>query len=184
MAEAKKIATNTLCSWLETGQPVSILDIRPLAERMEWYIPGSIHFDAYDKLKKNDTDALNGLHLDKAIPVVTFCAGGRMSLVASKILQAQGYNVFSLDAGMKGWSLAWNTAELAFDSFTIIQFRRTGKGCLSYLIISQNEAMIIDASLDTEAYEKYLLSEKNSFKICGRNPHSCRPSFKVKTISR
>lgn len=131
---------------------------------MEWYIPGSIHFDAYDKLKKNDTDALNGLHLDKAIPVVTFCAGGRMSLVASKILQAQGYNVFSLDAGMKGWSLAWNTAELAFDSFTIIQFRRTGKGCLSYLIISQNEAMIIDASLDTEAYEKYLLSEKTVLK--------------------
>ncbi|MFX5210948.1 MBL fold metallo-hydrolase, partial [Acinetobacter baumannii] len=55
-------------------------------------------------------------------------------------------------------------AELAFDSFTIIQFRRTGKGCLSYLIISQNEAMIIDASLDTVAYEKYLLSEKTDLK--------------------
>ncbi|WP_430897834.1 MULTISPECIES: MBL fold metallo-hydrolase [unclassified Paraflavitalea] len=160
MAEAKTIDTNTLCTWLETGQPVSILDIRPLAERMEWYIPGSIHINAYDKLKKNDTEALNGLHLDKAIPVVTFCAGGRMSLVAAKLLQAQGYNVFSLDAGMKGWSLAWNTAELAFDKFKIIQFRRTGKGCLSYMIISKNEAMVIDASLNIEAYEKYLLSEK------------------------
>lgn len=160
MAEAKTIDTNTLCNWLEIGQPVSILDVRPLAERMEWYIPGSIHFDAYDKLKKNDTEALNGLHLDKAIPVVTFCAGGRMSLGAAKILQAQGYNVFSLDAGMKGWSLAWNTAAIIFDDFKVIQFRRTGKGCLSYLIISQNEAMVIDASLDTEAYEKYLLSEK------------------------
>lgn len=160
MAEAKTIDTNTLCSWLEAGQPVSIIDIRPLTERMEWYIPGSIHFNAYDKLKKNDTEALNGLYLDKAIPVVTFCAGGRMSLVAAKLLRAQGYNVFSLDAGMKGWSLAWNTAELAFDSFKIIQFRRTGKGCLSYLIISQNEAMVIDASLDTEAYGKYLLAEK------------------------
>lgn len=160
MAEAKTIDTNTLCNWLETSQPVSILDIRPMAERMEWYIPGSIHFNAYDKLKKNDTEALDGLHLDKAIPVVTFCAGGRMSLVAAKLLQAQGYNVFSLDAGMKGWSLAWNTAELVFDNFKIIQFRRTGKGCLSYLVISQNEAMVMDASLDTEAYGKYLLAEK------------------------
>lgn len=160
MAEAKTIDTNTLCTWLERGQPVSILDIRPLAERMEWYIPGSIHFNAYDKLKKNDTEALNGLHLDKAIPVVTFCAGGRMSLVAAKILLAQGYNVFSLEAGMKGWSLAWNTATIDFDDFKVIQFRRTGKGCLSYLIISQDEAIIIDASLDTEAYGKYLLAEK------------------------
>ncbi|HET9056288.1 MAG TPA: MBL fold metallo-hydrolase [Chitinophagaceae bacterium] len=160
MAEAKTIDTNTLCNWLETGQPVSILDIRPLAERIEWHIPGSIHFNAYDKLKKNDIEVFNGLHLDKAVPVVTFCAGGRMSLVAAKMLQDQGYNVFSLEAGMKGWSLAWNTAAIIFDNFKIIQFRRTGKGCLSYLIISQNEAMVIDASLDTEAYEKYLLSEK------------------------
>lgn len=160
MAEAKTIDTKTLCNWLETGQHISILDIRPIAERMEWHIPGSIHFNAYDKLKNNDTEALNGLHLDKAIPVVTFCAGGRMSLVAAKMLQAQGYNVFSLDAGMKGWSLAWNTASIDFDDFKVIQFRRTGKGCLSYLIISQNQAMIIDASLDTEAYGKYLLAEK------------------------
>lgn len=160
MAEAKTIDTKTLCNWLERGQPVSILDIRPLAERMEWHIPGSIHFDAYDKLKKNDSEALSGLYLDKTIPVVTFCAGGKMSLVAAKILQAQGYNVFSLDAGMKGWSLAWNTAAIEFDDFKVIQFRRTGKGCLSYFIISQNEAMVVDASLDTEAYEKYVLSEK------------------------
>jgi glyoxylase-like metal-dependent hydrolase (beta-lactamase superfamily II)/rhodanese-related sulfurtransferase len=164
MAEAKTIDTNTLCNWLETGHPVSILDIRPLTERLEWYIPGSIHFDAYDKLKKNDNEALNGLHLDKAIPVVTFCAGGRMSLVAARLLQAQGYNVFSLEAGMKGWSLAWNTAVLSFDNFKIIQFRRTGKGCLSYLIISKKEAMVIDASLGTEAYEKYLLAEKADLK--------------------
>ena len=160
MAEAKTIDTKTLCNWLETGQPVSILDIRPLAERIEWHIPGSIHFNAYDKLKKNDTEAFNGLHLDKAVPVVTFCAGGKMSLVAAKMLQAQGYDVYSLEAGMKGWSLAWNTATMAFDNFKVIQFRRTGKGCLSYLIISQNEAMVIDASIGSEAYEKYLLAEK------------------------
>jgi glyoxylase-like metal-dependent hydrolase (beta-lactamase superfamily II)/rhodanese-related sulfurtransferase len=159
MAEAKTIDTNTLCNWLETDQPVSILDIRPSAERMDWYIPNSVHFNAYDKLKNNDTGAFNGLHLDKSIPVVTFCAGGRISLVAARMLQARGYNVFSLEEGMKGWSLAWNTASISFDNFKVIQFRRTGKGCLSYLIISQNEAIIIDASLDTEAYEKYLLAE-------------------------
>jgi glyoxylase-like metal-dependent hydrolase (beta-lactamase superfamily II) len=66
---------------------------------------------------------------------------------------------------MKGWSLAWNTAAMTFGNFKVIQFRRTGKGCLSYLIISQNEAAVIDASIVSEAYEKYLLAEKAVLKF-------------------
>ncbi len=160
MAEAKIIDSNTLRNWLEVGQPVSILDIRPLAERTEWQIPNSIHFNAYDKLKQNDLEAFNGLHLDKSIPVVTFCAGGELSLVAAELLTMQGYDTYSLQGGMKGWSLAWNTAIITFPDFEIIQFRRTGKGCLSYMIIANNEAMVVDASLDKNVYQQYLLASK------------------------
>ena len=158
MAAAKTINTNTLCNWLEIGQPVSILDVRPLAERLEWYIPNSIHFNAYDKLKQNDFEAFNGLHLDITIPVVTFCAGGNMSLVAAKLLSTQGYDTYSLEGGMKGWSLAWNTAAISFENFELIQFRRTGKGCLSYMLIADKEAMVVDSSLDIEVYQQYLQS--------------------------
>ena len=160
MGAAKAINTSTLRNWLEIGKPVSILDVRPLAERMEWYIPNSIHFNAYDKLRENDLEAFNGLHLDKAIPVVTFCAGGNMSLVAANLLSTQGYDAYSLEGGMKGWSLAWNTASISFENFELIQFRRTGKGCLSYILITGNEAMVVDASLDIEVYQQYLLSGK------------------------
>ncbi len=160
MAEVKTIDSNTLRDWLELGQPVSILDIRSLSERAEWQIPTSIHFDVYDKLKQNDFEALNGLHLDKSIPVVTFCAGGKLSLVAAKLLTTQGYDAYSLDGGMKGWTLAWNTATITFPDFEIIQFRRTGKGCLSYMIIANHEAIVVDASLDINVYQKYLLARK------------------------
>jgi glyoxylase-like metal-dependent hydrolase (beta-lactamase superfamily II)/rhodanese-related sulfurtransferase len=160
MSEVKTIDTNTLRNWLETGQPVSVLDIRSLAERAEWQIPNSIHFNAYDKLKQNDFEAFNGLYLDKTIPVVTFCAGGKLSLVAAKLLQAQGYDAYSLDAGMRGWSLAWNTATISFPDFEIIQFRRTGKGCLSYMIIANKEAIVADASVDINVYEQYLSANK------------------------
>ena len=154
------IDTATLRDWLETGQPVNILDVRPLQERTEWYIPGSIYFNAYDKLKSGNPNALQGLYLDKGIPVVTFCAGGKTSLIAAKLLKTQGYNAYSLEGGMKGWSLAWNTAAITFPIFEIIQFRRTGKGCLSYLIISNNEAIVVDASLDINVYEQYLVANK------------------------
>jgi glyoxylase-like metal-dependent hydrolase (beta-lactamase superfamily II) len=53
---------------------------------------------------------------------------------------------------MKSWSLSWNTAELAIRGATVVQVRRTGKGCLSYLIGSGTDAAVIDASLDPQVY--------------------------------
>src|SRR5258708_15744769 len=55
---------------------------------------------------------------------------------------------------MKGWSLGWNTAEVLVpaNDVRVIQVRRTGKGCLSYLIGAKDEAMVIDASLDPQVY--------------------------------
>ncbi len=150
------IDTQTLRIWLESKQPVNVLDIRPIAERMEWFIPGSIYFNAYDKLKANDPNALQGLHLDKAVTVVTICAGGKTSLIAADLLRKQGFEAYSLKDGMKGWSLSWNTAKISFPEFEVIQFRRTGKGCLSYIIISNNEAIVVDASLPLEAYHEVL----------------------------
>jgi glyoxylase-like metal-dependent hydrolase (beta-lactamase superfamily II) len=66
---------------------------------------------------------------------------------------------------MRAWSLAWNSAEVSFsnNSTRIIQIRHTGKGCLSYLIGSAEEAAVIDASLPPEIYLN--LAQKNGWKI-------------------
>ena len=164
MSKDLSIDTNTLRTWLETGKKVSILDIRPRHEREEWFIPQSIHFDAYEKLKAKDSTALQELYLDKSIPVVTVCAGGKTSLVAAQLLAEKGYDAYSLSQGMKGWSLAWNIAYQQFDGFEVWQVRRTGKGCLSYIIASANEAIIIDASLPLEVYTQLINQNKLSVK--------------------
>ena len=164
MESAKQIDTNTLRNWLEEGKEVSVLDIRPIQERTEWFIPGSIYLNAYDKLKANNPDALRGLHLDKTVPVVTICAEGKTSMIAAGLLREQGFEVYSLEGGMKAWSLSWNTARIPFADFEIIQFRRTGKGCLSYIIASNHEAIVIDASLPIEAYQEILSKENLKLK--------------------
>jgi glyoxylase-like metal-dependent hydrolase (beta-lactamase superfamily II)/rhodanese-related sulfurtransferase len=164
MEGAKQIDTSMLRGWLETGKKVSILDIRPIQERAEWFIPGSIYLNVYDKLKSNDPDALKGLHLDKTVPVVAVCAGGKTSLIAAGLLQQEGFQAYSLQGGMKAWSLAWNTAKITFPGFEIIQFRRTGKGCLSYIIAANKEAIVVDASLPIEAYQQVLKEEKLALK--------------------
>ncbi|MCU7550491.1 MBL fold metallo-hydrolase [Chitinophagaceae bacterium LB-8] len=146
------ISTDLLRQMLNKGEPVNVIDIRPMQERAEWMIPGSIHIDAYHRVKQHDASVFEVVHLDKSVPVVTVCAGGKASLVAADMLRQRGYNAFSLQDGMKGWSLAWNTAYKQYEGFELWQVRRTGKGCLSYIIASNKEAVIIDASLPVEVY--------------------------------
>jgi glyoxylase-like metal-dependent hydrolase (beta-lactamase superfamily II)/rhodanese-related sulfurtransferase len=148
------IDVETLRRWLEEGRPVTVLDVRPAAERGEWAIPGSLHVDAYDALKAHDQSALAGVDVSGDGPVVTVCAAGKTSLIAAEQLAARGVEALSLEGGMKAWSLAWNTAEVPLpdSSVRVIQVRRTGKGCLSYLIGTGEEAFVIDASLDFQVY--------------------------------
>jgi glyoxylase-like metal-dependent hydrolase (beta-lactamase superfamily II)/rhodanese-related sulfurtransferase len=150
----KSIDTATLRKWLSTGQPVTVLDIRADEDRSQWSIPGSLHIDAYKDLKEGRPGPLADALLPKAAPVVTICNMGRVSQTAADVLRARGFDALFLEGGMKSWSLAWNTASvpLAGGSSRIIQFRRSGKGCLSYLVSSKNEAIIIDASLPPEVY--------------------------------
>lgn len=155
MIDQHSLSVAELQNWLETDHPVTILDVRPLAERQEWAIPGSQHADAYDRLKADDPEALHGVAVPADRPVVVVCAAGRTSLKAATLLRQRGSGAWSLAGGMKAWSLAWNTAEVptARPGVVVRQFRRAAKGCLSYLIVSDGEALVVDPSLDPEVYE-------------------------------
>lgn len=148
------INIKTLREMLEHGEPVTVLDIRRTDDWAEWAIPGSLNIDAYDALKAGDPDALAAVSLPVDRPVVTVCGAGVVSQIAADQLRARGFETRSLEGGMKAWSLAWNSAELTLpDSNTrLIQVRRTGKGCLSYLIGSEGIAAVIDPALDPEVY--------------------------------
>jgi len=139
---------------LERGEPVTVLDVRPENQRAEWAIPGSVHFDAYGALKSKDPNAMEGAELPEGRPVVTVCAAGNSSAVAAEQLRGRGFEAFTLEGGIKAWSMAWNTAEVSVpgSEAKVIQVRRTGKGCLSYLIGSGGEAAVIDASLGPNVY--------------------------------
>jgi glyoxylase-like metal-dependent hydrolase (beta-lactamase superfamily II) len=137
---------------LERAAPVMVLDIRPPEERAEWSIPGSVHRDAYRALREGDGSALDDVRPAPGTPVIAVCAGGETSRIAARVLRQRGLDAYSLSGGMKAWSLAWNTAELAGGGAPLVQVRRTGKGCLSYVAASGTEAVVIDASLDPGVY--------------------------------
>jgi glyoxylase-like metal-dependent hydrolase (beta-lactamase superfamily II) len=150
----KEIDAGTLREWLDARQPVTVLDIRKDEDREQWAIPGSVHLNAYDALRAGESGSLAdaGFPLDR--PVVTVCNSGRVSLAAADVLAKRGFDARSLAGGMKAWSLAWNSADvpLSDTSIRVIQVRRTGKGCLSYVVGSAGDAAVIDPSVSADIY--------------------------------
>jgi rhodanese-related sulfurtransferase len=124
----------TLRDMLEHGERVTVVDVRKGEDHAEWSIPGSVHVDAYDALNSGDERAMEGLDLPEGAQVVTVCGRGRSSALAAEQLRRLGHEAFSLEGGMKAWSLAWNAADVPLPEpppgtrAELMQVRRTGKG--------------------------------------------------------
>lgn len=147
------VTSAELQKWLKEEKEVFILDVRPEEERREWSIPESDHADIYEELKSDAANPFEGVDLPEDRPVVTVCGAGKTSLTAAEKLRERNIEAYSLEGGMKAWNFAWDAAEMKLDeNLTLLQVRRLAKGCLSYMIGSGNEAVVIDASLDPEVY--------------------------------
>jgi glyoxylase-like metal-dependent hydrolase (beta-lactamase superfamily II)/rhodanese-related sulfurtransferase len=150
----REIDVDTLRQWLDEHRQIAVLDVRTNEDRAQWWIPGSRHIDASEALGHGEAGPLATLPLPANQPIVTVCGAGRVSRVAADLLSARGLDAHSLVGGMKAWSLAWNTADVPLPGpdTHIVQVRRTGKGCLSYIVGSRGEAAVIDASLPGDVY--------------------------------
>lgn len=137
------------------NEDLYILDIRHTDEYEDWHIPTSENIDVYDELQ-DDTeaakDALSQIPVDDE--VVTVCAAGVISETATDILQEMDYNAKTLANGLNGWSRVHRSAPLDIASDgRLIQVARPGTGCLSYVLLSNGEAAVIDPSQYTDHYE-------------------------------
>lgn len=152
----KEISHDELTRRLVEGEDISVLDIRERDEYNDWHIFGSVNVPVYDAIATGDypvvEERLKAATLDNGKPVVTVCRTGQTSRVAVQALEALGFQAASLNGGMRGWSNSWTEASIPFDGGTLIQIRRNGKGCLSYILGAAGEAAVIDPCIDVEAY--------------------------------
>lgn len=148
------VSVEELQELLTAGRALNVLDIREPADR-DWSIPGSLMVDAYAVVNSGSLGPLADVAFGPG-PVVTVCGIGRTAAVATALLRANGVEAVTLEGGMQAWSLAWNTAQAEFSECHVIQVRRTGKGCLSYIVESEGKAVVIDASLDANVYRRLL----------------------------
>ncbi len=153
----REIDVDELARLLGGDDPPAVLDIRESQSHSDWRIPGSINLPVIGAIRKGDATSLHAgaARLPKDRFTVVVCNQGRSSLKAAAALEPLGFDVASLRGGMRAWSTAHTEAPIHLASMPeaiFIQVRRNGKGCLSYLLGSGGEAIVVDPSLDAEVY--------------------------------
>lgn len=140
-----------------------ILDVRNESDFQDWKIEGK-NFEylniPYFELLDGVEEILDKIPSDKEVLVV--CAKEGSSIMVADMLSEHGLNVSYLEGGMKSWSEYLEPVKIGDLSGggELYQFVRIGKGCLSYMVVSNGEAAIIDATRMTTTY-LHFAKEKN-----------------------
>lgn len=132
-----------------------ILDVRNEDAFADWKIEGENiqysnipYFDILDGVE----EILDQIPTDQDVVVV--CAKEGSSIFVAEMLAEAGRDVHYLQGGMKAWSEHLEPVKVGGlkDGGAIYQFVRIGKGCLSYMIVSNGEAAIVDATRMTDVF--------------------------------
>lgn len=145
-----------------------ILDVRNESDFNDWKIEGEmidvINIPYFELLDGVDP-ALDQIPNGKKILVV--CAKeGSSKFVAEQIAQAGRGNVHYLEGGMKSWSEHLEPVKISDlkGGGSLYQFVRIGKGCLSYMVVSDGEAAVVDTLRMTEVFEEFAKSQGATIK--------------------
>ena len=137
------------------NEELFILDVRNESDFNDWKIEG----ENFNYLNVPYFELLDGVDeiLDKipaAQEVLVVCAKEGSSVMVADMLSDAGLNVSYLKGGMKAWSEHLEPVKVGElnDGGEIYQFVRIGKGCLSYMVVSNDEAVLIDATRMTDIY--------------------------------
>ena len=143
------------------NEELFILDVRNEDAYQDWKIEGH----NFDYLNVPYFDLLDGVEeiMDK-IPsnkeILVVCAKEGSSVMVAEMLSDEGLDVAYLEDGMKAWSEHLEPVKVGDlkDGGELYQFVRIGKGCLSYMVVSNGEAAIIDSTRMANVYTDFAAS--------------------------
>jgi glyoxylase-like metal-dependent hydrolase (beta-lactamase superfamily II) len=130
-----------LAARLGTANEPFVVDVREPDEFAAWSIPSAVNIPL-GELAVRASDVPEGRE------VVTVCASGSRSSAAAETLSRTGRRVANLAGGMAAWGMVYDAVTLELENVVVVQVRRRGKGCLSYLVGASDEAFVVDPSAD------------------------------------
>jgi glyoxylase-like metal-dependent hydrolase (beta-lactamase superfamily II)/rhodanese-related sulfurtransferase len=152
-----EITPDELYQNIRSGRSPFILDVRNEEEFASWAIeglpPSSLLNIPYFVFLEDEEECLNRLPHGRDVTVV--CAKGGSSAFVASILVQHGIRACNLQGGMIAWGDLHVTTCVASppeSTVTLFQINRVGKRCLSYVIVSDHDALIVDPARYIEWY--------------------------------
>lgn len=166
-SEAAWVAGDLL-EQLRRHTKLAVLDVRNRDEFERFPLEGPalsiINFPYFEMLEAGGLEDMIGSvaacierdlkgKLPRSGPVLAVCAKGDTSRYVMQALERLGYEANTLEGGMKGWGNFYETrAVLDSAELRVYQISRPARGCLSYVIVSEGTAIVIDPLRHLEAY--------------------------------
>jgi glyoxylase-like metal-dependent hydrolase (beta-lactamase superfamily II) len=150
--EVPEIGAAELKRRLDAGEEWTLLDTRRPSDFAAWQLTHpnldavNVPFTAF----LDGDDPAGGVPegvppKDADRPLVTCCAKGISSLYVAEFLTREGWNVYGLRDGMEGWARLYESREVdAGGDAAVLQYERPSSGCLAYLVVSGEEALVVD----------------------------------------
>jgi len=151
-----------LFSAIESGRRPAILDVRNPDEFARWKIEGPGRADTlnlpYFAFIDAEADSVSKTRAWKSAhpgDLVVVCAKGDSSEFVAEILRTAGLAATNLEGGMAAWGQASTIKPLdTGSSVRAWQILRFGKGCLSYLVAADDDAIVVDPHRRIEVYRR------------------------------
>ncbi|MGE0243225.1 MAG: rhodanese-like domain-containing protein [Nitrososphaeraceae archaeon] len=139
-----------------------LLDVRESNEYAEWHIDNSVNIPLGELTKE---EKLSQIPKDKEI--ITICPHGNRATVGRYLMERYGYNAKVLEGGLVAWSTEIEQPHKEFQisdskKVNLLQIRRIGKGCISYIIESDKEIAVIDPVFPIDNYTQIAESKFNA----------------------
>ncbi len=156
-----------------------VFDVRAEDEFEAWKIEGKkvlptvnvpyyemLEFDEFDDVAdsfKAFLEAGTAHKLPRDVPILAVCAKGDTSEFVAEALRRLDFDAFNLTGGTAAWGDFYDVKSVDVAESTICQISRPARGCLSYVVVSEGKAVVIDALRHVEQYVS--LAKDKGFEI-------------------
>lgn len=155
-----QIPPQELAERLDHGEPLQVLDVRSAEKVAAGHVQlgSALDFRAMPNSKLLRLSSLDELRLDRHRPVAVICNRGNSSKQSTTFLRERGYEAFSVTGGMAAWEMVYVVRRLAPTPSLahVVQLDRLGKGALSYVLVSDGDAVVVDPSRHLDRYDALL----------------------------
>jgi len=145
---------------LDHGERVQLLDVRSAERVAQGHVTlgATLDFRALPASQLYQLPTLEPLGLDPTAPVAVICGHGNSSTEAVRFLRERGFEAYSLAGGMAAWETVYLPRRLTPTRALehVIQVDRVGKGALSYVLVSDGDAVVVDPGRHLQPYEALL----------------------------